>query len=182
MNCFVSDFIGLPANPGCNQITCPVRYSYYMKSLSLIFVACLFMVAAPVWAEGNSIRGVVTDAQGKPVAGAEIRVERTDAKGPAAVVMTDAKGQYSLNHLATGNYKVVASVSKTPRSAASVKTSSAGWVKVDFALKDSFAGPQRRDGSATDRVQGQDLRRMQQDQAFGAAGIPAAMMGRGPGQ
>jgi Carboxypeptidase regulatory-like domain len=144
-----------------------------MKSLSVIFVMCsLLLAATSAWAEGNSIRGVVTDVKGKPVAGAEIRAERTDAKGPPAVAITDAKGQYMLNHLAVGTYKVIASVSKTPRSAASVKTSSAGWAEVDFALKDSFARPQRRDQSATDRVQGQDLRRMQQDQAFSGGFTP----------
>jgi len=82
------------------------------------------------------------------------------------VANSDAKGQYVLNHLAVGNYKVIASVYKTPRSAASVNTSSAGWVKVDFVLKDSFGRAQRRDQSATDRVQGQDLRRIQ-DQSLG---------------
>jgi hypothetical protein len=127
----------------------------------------LLLATTSLWAEGNSIRGVVTDAKGNPVGGAQVRAERTDAKAAPAVARTDAKGQYVLTHLAVGTYKVVASVYKTPRSAASVNTSSAGWVKLDFALKDSFARPQSRDQSATDRVQGQDLRRMQQDQPFG---------------
>jgi hypothetical protein len=139
-----------------------------MKSLSVICVACSFaLITAPVWAEGNSIRGVVSDAKGKPVAGAEVRAEPADAKGPAAVAVTDAKGQYALNHLPVGTYKVIASVNKTPRSAASIQTSPAGWVKVDFALKDVFGVRQKRDQSATERVQGQDIRRMMQDQAFG---------------
>lgn len=145
-----------------------IEYDIHMKSLSAVFVMCsLLLVTTSLWAEGNSIRGIVTDAKGKPVAGVEVRAERTDAKGPSIVASTDAKGSYVLNHLAVGTYKVIALVYKTPRSAASVQTSSAGWVKVDFALKDSFGRPQRRDPSATNRVQGQDLRRMQQDQAFG---------------
>jgi hypothetical protein len=151
-----------------------------MKSVSVILVICTLLLATTsVWAEGNSIRGVVTDAKGKPVGGVEIRAERTDAKGQPAMASTDAKGQYMLNHLAVGTYKVIASVSKTPRSAASVKTRSTGWVKVDFALKDSFAGPQRRDQSQTDRVQGQDLRRMQQDQGLGVSTIPPNVGGMG---
>ena len=139
-----------------------------MKRASVIIVlsSLLFAVSSAL-AEGNSIRGVVTDAKGQPIPGVEIRAERTDGKAPPAMIRTDAKGQYALNHLALGTYKVIASVAKTPRSAASIRTSEAGWVKVDFALKDSFARPQRRDQSATDRVQGQDLRRMMQDQAFG---------------
>jgi hypothetical protein len=140
----------------------------HMKSLSVIFVMCsLLLATASARADGNSIRGVVTDGKGKPVAGAEIRAERTDAKGPPLVAITDAKGQYVLNRLSVGTYKVTALVYKTPRSAAIVNTSRSGWIKVDFALKDSFGSPQHRDQSAMDRFQGQDLRRMQQDQAFG---------------
>ena len=143
-----------------------------MKTLSVLTVICgLVLVTTSVQAEGNSIRGVVADAKGKPVAGAEIRAERTDTKGPVAVARTDTKGQYALNHLAVGTYKVTALVFKTPRSAATIKTSSAGWARVDFALRDVFAGQQHRDSSATDRVQGQDLRRLQQDQAFGHSGM-----------
>jgi uncharacterized GH25 family protein len=124
-----------------------------MKTLSAVFFAfSLCLASTSAWAEGNSIRGVVTDVKGKPVAGAEIRAERTDGKGPAAVVTTDAKGQYVLNHLVVGTYKVVALVGKTPQSAASVKTSSAGWVKVDFALKSSGAEAQRHDSAATDHT------------------------------
>ena len=145
-----------------------------MKTLPVILIASsLLSVPGLVWAEGNSIRGIVTDAKGKPVAGAEIRADRTDSKGPAAVATTDAKGQYVLNHLAVGTYKVVASFHKTPQSAASVKTSTAGWVKVDFALKSSFAAAQGHDSAATDRVQGQDIRQMQMNQGFGnGVGMP----------
>ena len=100
-----------------------------MKTLPVI-LTCLLSVPGLVWAEGNSIRGIVTDANGKPVAGAEIRADRTDSKGPAAVATTDAKGQYVLNHLAVGTYKVVASFHKAPQSAASVKTSTAGGSKL----------------------------------------------------
>jgi hypothetical protein len=139
-----------------------------MKSLSFIAVACaLLLTITSAWAEGNSIRGVVTDRNGKRVPGAEIRAERTDAKGPAAAATTDANGQYALNHLALGTYKLVASYHKTPGSAATIKTSDKGWVRVDFAMKDMFGGQIHRDQSATDRVQGQDMRRMMMDQAGG---------------
>ena len=150
-----------------------------MKIFCPIFVVFgLLATVPPAWAEGNSIRGVVTDVKGRAVAGAQIRAERTDGKAPAAVVTTDAKGQYVLNYLAVGTYKVVAIVNKSPKSAASVKTSSAGWVKVDFALKDAFA-TQRKDQSATERIQGQDIRRMQETQGFGVSTVPVNVGGPG---
>ena len=138
-----------------------------MKSLWVIIVVCSLALVTTAWAEGNSIRGVVVDGKGKPVAGAEIRAERTDSKVPAEVAKTDAKGQYALNHLPLGTYKVIASVNKTPGSAATVKTSAAGWVRVDFAMRDLFGRQQHRDQSATERIQGQDMRRMTMDQGFG---------------
>ena len=142
-------------------------YVYSMKSLSVIILVCSLALVTTVWAEGNSIRGVVVDGKNKPVAGAEIRAERTDSKGPAVAATTDAKGQYALNHLPLGTYKVIASVNKTPGSAATIKTSAAGWVRVDFAMRDAFGRQQHRDQSATERIQGQDMRRMIQDQGFG---------------
>jgi hypothetical protein len=139
-----------------------------MKSPSFIAVACaLILTTTFAWAEGNSIRGVVTDRQGKRVQGVEIRAERTDAKGPAVMATTDAHGQYALNHLPVGTYKLVASYHKTPGSAATIKTSEKGWVRVDFAMKDMFGGKIHRDQSATDRIEGQDMRQMMRDQAFG---------------
>ena len=139
-----------------------------MNGVPLLLIALgVSVFVASARAEGNSIRGTVSDARGKPVAGAEIRAESIDGKAPAAVAITNAKGEYVLNHLSTGSYKVVASVYKTPRSIARVTTSRAGWVKVDFPLRDSFARPLHRDQSQIDRIQGQDLRRMMQDQPLG---------------
>ena len=139
-----------------------------MKSQSLIVAVCtLCLAASPAFAEGNSIRGLVVDASGRPIAGAEVRAERTDAKGQSHSATTNAKGQYMLNHLDIANYKVVASIKKTPKSVATISTSATGWVKVDFAIRDIYKARVSRDQSAIDRIQGQDMRRMSQDQAFG---------------
>ena len=146
-----------------------------MKTFSLTLLTSSLLIAS-VLAEGNSIHGTVTDAKGNAVAGAEIRAERTDGKGPAAVGTADAKGQYMLSHLAVGTYKVTAYVNKSPKSAASVKTTSASWVKVNFTLKDVYA-TQHRDQSATERIQGQDIRRMQETQGFGVSTVPANVGG-----
>ena len=148
-----------------------------MKTFYLSVLTSALLITS-VLAEGNSIRGTVTDAKGKPVAGAEIRAERTDAKGPAAAATTDAKGQYTLSHLAVGTYKLTAYVNKSAKSAATVKTTSAGWVKADFPLKDAFA-KQHHDQSATDRTEGQDIRTMQQNQGFGVSTVPANVSGGG---
>ncbi len=131
----------------------------------------LTLATGSAWAEGNSIRGTVKDKGGKPVAGAVIRAERTDAKGPAFTAKTDDKGHYALSHLPLGTYKVVALLNKSPKSAATIKTSAAGWVKVDFDLKDLFAG-KNKGQNAMERTEGQDLQRMQETQGFKVNTIP----------
>ncbi|MFL6513893.1 MAG: carboxypeptidase-like regulatory domain-containing protein [Chthoniobacterales bacterium] len=139
-----------------------------MKSVLAISVVFSLLVAiASARPEGNSIAGVVTDVVGKPVAGAEVRAERTDITGRSAVVTTDSKGRYVLEHLPLGSFKLTTSVGKTARSVASVKTRSETAVRVDFVLKDPFADRQRRDQSIMTRMEGQDMRRMQMDQPFG---------------
>jgi hypothetical protein len=139
-----------------------------MKSFALIAVVCsLFFAAASARAEGNSIRGLVVDVSGRAIEGAQVRADRTDGKGKSHVATTNAKGEYSMNHLDTANYKLIASIKKTPKSAATIATSPAGWAKVNFVIRDVYQGKVRQDQSLTDRVQGQDMRRMQQDQGFG---------------
>src|SRR5690348_6882866 len=103
-----------------------------MKSLTIIVAICtLQFTVASSWAEGNSIRGVVVDAKGKPVAGAQIRADNTSARRPAATTTTDAKGQYVLTGLPVGTYKLTASLYNTPKSVATVKATS-GSATVNF--------------------------------------------------
>ena len=152
----------------CNLASHSLYYVCSMKSLSLIAVVCsLFFASSSAQAEGNSIRGLVVDGSGRPINGAEVRAERTDGKGRSQKATTNAKGQYMLNHLDTANYKLVAFIKKTPKSVANIQTSANGWVKVDFAITDIYKSRVSRDQSAMDRIQGQDMRRMTQDQAFG---------------
>ncbi len=131
-----------------------------MKSFALIaaVVCSLFFAVASARAEGNSIRGHVVDVSGRPIEAAEVRAERADGTGKPVSATTNAKGEYSLAHLDTAKYKLVALIKKTPKSAASINTSPAGWAKVDFVIRDIYQGKVRRDQSATDRIQGQDMR------------------------
>ena len=85
-------------------------------------------------AEGLAIRGYVKGPDGKLLAGAEVRAERIDAKAPAIVGHTNAKGEYSFTKLANGAYKITAIVNRVPKSEASIRTSPKGWARVDFDL------------------------------------------------
>jgi hypothetical protein len=45
----------------------------------------LMLYAANAWAGPASIQGIVKDAQGKPVKGADVRIESRDGKKPSQI-------------------------------------------------------------------------------------------------
>ena len=73
------------------------------KSLVLSFVGSL-LVTFTGWAAGTSaLEGIVKDPTGRPIKGADVRIE---AKNFSQIVKTDARGHYVSDSLAVGTYKV----------------------------------------------------------------------------
>ena len=62
---------------------------------SILLVLGLMVASAS--AQNSSIRGLVKDAAGKRLPGAQVKVERTDAKARADTTNTDANGNYVVN-------------------------------------------------------------------------------------
>ena len=54
----------------------------------------VLLCAATAWAGPASIQGIVKDAQGKPIKGADVRVESRDGKQLFNTAKTDAQGRY----------------------------------------------------------------------------------------
>jgi hypothetical protein len=77
----------------------------FIKSLQIGFVG-LFLWAASAWAGPASIQGIVKDAKGQPIKGADVRVESRDGKQLFNTVKTDAKGRYISQGLQPGVYRV----------------------------------------------------------------------------
>ena len=50
--------------------------------------------------------GIVKDAKGHPIQGADIRIEATKTGRVLTTVKTNVNGRYSLESLAAGNYRV----------------------------------------------------------------------------
>jgi hypothetical protein len=74
----------------------------FLKSLSISFVG-LLLATFSVWAGTSTLEGIVRDPTGRPVKGADVRIE---AKNFAKIVKTDANGHYTSDGLAVGTYKV----------------------------------------------------------------------------
>jgi hypothetical protein len=79
--------------------------SMFTKSLGTGFVG-LFLCIASAWAGLGSIQGIVKDAKGQPIKGADVRVESRDGKQLFNTVKTDAKGRYISQGLKPGVYRV----------------------------------------------------------------------------
>jgi hypothetical protein len=73
------------------------------RSLILTLVGVL-LVTFSVFAGTSILEGVVKDATGRPIKGADVRIE---AKNFSKILKTDASGHYVTDGLAAGTYKVV---------------------------------------------------------------------------
>ena len=76
-----------------------------LKSLRIGFVG-LMLVVASAWAAGSVLQGIVKDAKGHPIEGADIRIETKNGGRLLTTVKTDVNGRYILEGLPAGNYRV----------------------------------------------------------------------------
>jgi 5-hydroxyisourate hydrolase-like protein (transthyretin family) len=79
--------------------------STFIKSLQIGFVGLVLCVAS-AWAGPSSIQGVVKDAKGQPIKGADVRIESKDGRKFLKTVKTDANGRYISDGLSAGVYRV----------------------------------------------------------------------------
>src|SRR6266702_8082134 len=77
----------------------------FTKSLRLGFVGLVLSVAT-AWAGPSAIQGVVNDAKGQVIKGADVRIESKDGSKLFKTVKTDANGRYVSDGLAAGMYRV----------------------------------------------------------------------------
>jgi hypothetical protein len=77
----------------------------FTKSLKIGFIGLVLSVAT-AWAGPSTIQGVVKDAKGQAIRGADVRIESRDGKKLFQTVKTDGKGHYLSNGLAAGTYRV----------------------------------------------------------------------------
>src|SRR4029450_309316 len=112
----------------------------FIKSLPIGLMGFL-LCAATAWAGPGSIQGIVKDAKGQPIKGADVRVESRDGKQLFNTVKTDAKGRYISQGLQPGAYRVPLVVNgATKTSITNPKTKSDQSTVLNFDLKPVAAG------------------------------------------
>jgi hypothetical protein len=87
----------------------------FIKSIWIGFVAVMLFVASTL-AASSLLEGIVKDAKGHPIQGADIRVEAKNTGRVLTTVKTDANGRYILEGLPAGNYRVTLVVNGSVKS------------------------------------------------------------------
>ena len=77
----------------------------FIKSIGIAFVGVMLFVASAA-AENSVLEGIVKDAKGRPIQGADVRIEAANGGTLLTSVKTDANGRYILKNLAAGTYRV----------------------------------------------------------------------------
>ncbi len=110
-----------------------------MKSLQMGFVGLVLSVAT-AWAGSSAIQGVVKDAKGQAIKGADVRIESRDGKQLFKTVKTDRSGRYVSDGLAAGVYRVTLVVNGAVKaSIMNTKTSADRSTQLNFDLKPAAA-------------------------------------------
>jgi 5-hydroxyisourate hydrolase-like protein (transthyretin family) len=110
-----------------------------MKSIWIGFIGVMLFVASAS-AATSVLQGIVKDANGHPIQGADIRIEPTKTRKLLTTVKTDVNGRYSLEGLAVGNYRVTLVVNGAVKASINNTTLEPGEsAQLNFELKQTPA-------------------------------------------
>ena len=106
-----------------------------MKLLRVVFIGLVLSVAT-TWAGPSAIQGVVKDAKGQAIKGADVRIESKDGSKLFKTVKTDGNGRYASDGLSVGVYRVTLVVNGAVKASINnTKTKSDGATQLNFDLK-----------------------------------------------
>src|SRR5437667_11428263 len=114
--------------------------SMFIKLLRTVGIG-LMLCAATAWAGPASIQGIVKDAKGQPIKGANVQVASKDGKQLYNTVKTDSQGRYVSQGLQPGVYRVSLVVNGAVKaSIGNTKTRPDQSTVLNFDLKPVAAG------------------------------------------
>ena len=107
----------------------------FMKSIWIGFIGVMLFVASAS-AASSVLGGIVKDANGHPIQGANIRIEAINTGRLLTVIKTNANGRYSLEGLAAGKYRVILVVDGAVKASINNTTLEPGAsTRLNFELK-----------------------------------------------
>ena len=107
----------------------------FIKSIWIGFIGVMLFVASAS-AASSVLQGIVKDANGHPIQGANIRIEATKTGKLLTTVKTNVNGRYTLEGLAAGNYRVTLVVNGAVKASINNTTLEPGEsTQLNFELK-----------------------------------------------
>src|SRR5215831_16779268 len=111
----------------------------FMKSIWISFIGVMLFVASAS-AASSELQGIVKNAKGHPIQGADIRIEATNTGRLLTTAQTNLSGRYSLEGLAAGNYRVTLVVNGVVKASINNATLEPGEsTQLNFELKQTRA-------------------------------------------
>jgi hypothetical protein len=111
----------------------------FIKSIWIGCIGIMLFVASAS-AASSVLQGIVKDANGHPIQGADIRIEATNTGSLLTMVKTNVNGRYSLEGLAAGNYRVTLVVNNAVKASINNTTLEPGEsTQLNFELKQTRA-------------------------------------------
>ena len=111
----------------------------FMKSIWIGFIGVMLFVASAS-AASSVLQGIVKDAKGHPIQGADIRIEATNTGRLLTTVTTNGSGRYSLEGLPAGKYRVTLVVNGAVKTSVNNATLEPGEsTQLNFELKQTRA-------------------------------------------
>jgi hypothetical protein len=106
-----------------------------VRRLARLILAGALLFTGNLFAAGSAVEGLVKDANGRPIAGAEVQIEARNRPW-TALVKSDARGHYSYDGLSAGvTYRVTLSVNGAVKASINNVLAKSGSTELNFALK-----------------------------------------------
>jgi carboxypeptidase family protein len=111
----------------------------FMKSIWIALIGAMLYVAS-ISAANSVLQGIVKDANGHPIQGADIRIEEPKTGRLLTTVKTNGNGRYNLGGLAAGRYRVTLVVNGAVKASINnTALASGGSTQLNFELKQTRA-------------------------------------------
>jgi hypothetical protein len=110
----------------------------------VIALGAIILICSSASAQDHSIQGFVKGTDGKGAAQAQVKIVRLDGKGRLITATTDAKGNYAVNGVPVGSFKVTAAGKDVMKEVDGINTKSGNSVTVNFDFGKAAIKGERR--------------------------------------
>ena len=113
-----------------------MKQSDSIPRLARFLVLAVFVFAGDLFAAGSAVEGIVRDGNGRPIGGADIRIEARNGHGFTGLVKSDGRGHYFFDGLSPGTtYRVTLLINGAVKASINNVLAKSGPTELNFALK-----------------------------------------------